>query len=201
MSFDDEFSWFLYFIGAIVNGLIWGAVSKAIIGGKGYDEATQGSYYWIGFFLGFIGLILALAKPQNTTPVNAVQGYNNTSLFSESPTNSSSAKAKTEDTWKCYFCGRSNSMMSSGCICGKTKVESKRKEREEKSRPLTNPNLPPNPNRISGSPAPITVNKSANPSGNNALDNIEIIKKYKELLDIGAITQEDYDKKKSELLG
>ena len=31
--------------------------------------------------------------------------------------------------------------------------------------------------------------------------NVKIIKKYKELLDMGAITQEDYDRKKTELLG
>ena len=31
-------------------------------------------------------------------------------------------------------------------------------------------------------------------------NNIEMLKKYKELLDIGAITQEEFDKKKQELL-
>ncbi len=32
------------------------------------------------------------------------------------------------------------------------------------------------------------------------MDSFELVKKYKELLDIGAITQEEYDKKKKELL-
>ena len=31
-------------------------------------------------------------------------------------------------------------------------------------------------------------------------ENIELIKQYKELLDMGAITQEEYDKKKNKLL-
>ncbi len=34
-----------------------------------------------------------------------------------------------------------------------------------------------------------------------AFSNADEIKKYKELLDIGAITQEEYDAKKKQLLG
>ena len=38
-------------------------------------------------------------------------------------------------------------------------------------------------------------------SGSMTEDHIEQIKKFKELLDIGAITQEEFDAKKKELLG
>ena len=151
MSFDDEFSWFLYFIGAIVNGLIWGAISKAIIGGKGYDEATQGSYYWIGFFLGLIGFIVALAKPQ------------------EKAENKISKSSDTDNTkgWRCSYCGRWNTEMFLRCNCGRTKFQSDYMDI------LSDDNV----------------------------KYVKIIKKYKELLDMGAITQEDYDRKKTELLG
>ena len=37
-------------------------------------------------------------------------------------------------------------------------------------------------------------------SKQNALDNIELLKKYKDLLDSGVITQEEFDAKKKELL-
>lgn len=49
---------------------------------------------------------------------------------------------------------------------------------------------------------PITqTNLSAPVKKTSQEENIQLIKQYKELLDMGAITQEDYDKKKNELLG
>ena len=41
-------------------------------------------------------------------------------------------------------------------------------------------------------PAPVVINNSSN---------ADELKKYKELLDMGAISQEEYDQKKKELLG
>ncbi|MBP1560265.1 MAG: SHOCT domain-containing protein [Oscillospiraceae bacterium] len=42
--------------------------------------------------------------------------------------------------------------------------------------------------------------KQEKEKGNREADNIEKLKKYKELLDSGIISQDEFDKKKSELL-
>ena len=52
---------------------------------------------------------------------------------------------------------------------------------------------------VTGAPAAPAAPAAAAPV--DAANSAEEIKKYKELLDMGAITQEDFDKKKQELLG
>ena len=48
-------------IGFIIWGVIWGYATKAVINNKGYEE----SWFWWGFFFGFIALIVAATKPEN----------------------------------------------------------------------------------------------------------------------------------------
>ena len=74
--------------------------------------------------------------------------------------------------WKCKKCGNMNPKNSYICKCGLKKSE--------------------NDNYV---PENINIENER-----NEIDNIEIIKKYKELLDMGAITQEEFDLKKTELL-
>jgi membrane protease subunit (stomatin/prohibitin family) len=47
---------------------------------------------------------------------------------------------------------------------------------------------------------PQMINSSINPSNNETIDSMEKLKKLKELLELGAITQEEFDDKKSVLL-
>jgi uncharacterized membrane protein len=47
---------------------------------------------------------------------------------------------------------------------------------------------------------PESPNKQSNGINNKKDANLDMLMKYKELLDMGAITQEEFDKKKSELM-
>ena len=49
------------------------------------------------------------------------------------------------------------------------------------------------------SQTPVTSN-NVNVTTNTKTDNIELLKKYKELLDMGVITEDEFKKKKEELL-
>lgn len=98
----------IFFI-IIADGVIWGFVTRAIVKGKGYEKYN--SWFWCGFFLALIGVIVAACKPA----VNTTQSY-----------------------------------------------------------------------------APVPVQPQASDA--------DELKKYKELLDSGAITQEEYDAKKKQLL-
>lgn len=48
--------------------------------------------------------------------------------------------------------------------------------------------------------SPTTKEESENNESESKIDKFEEIKKYKELLDLGIITQSEFDKKKKELL-
>ena len=51
-------------IGFIIWGVVWGYATNAVIKNKGYEE----SWFWWGFFFGFIALIVALTKPEKQKP-------------------------------------------------------------------------------------------------------------------------------------
>lgn len=62
----------IWFAGILLWCIIWGFVTKAIVKGKGYENS--GVWFWCGFFLGIIGVIVAACKPAvnvspNYTPV------------------------------------------------------------------------------------------------------------------------------------
>ena len=65
--------------------------------------------------------------------------------------------------------------------------------------PQQSQQMPPQ-QRPSHHPYPQTPPQMPVKQNNDSVNNIEMIKKYKELLDMGAITQEEFDKKKQELL-
>ena len=106
ISFDSP--GFVAFV-IVLDGVVWGFVTRAIVKGKGYE--SYNSWFWCGFFLALIGVIVAACKPA----VNTTQSY-----------------------------------------------------------------------------APVPVQPQASDA--------DELKKYKELLDSGAITQEEYDAKKKQLL-
>ena len=66
----DDLMTIYYIIGGVVGGLIWGAVSIAIIRSKGYEAKPFSSWFWDGFFLGIIGVIVAAVKPENPNKSN-----------------------------------------------------------------------------------------------------------------------------------
>lgn len=52
-----------WFIVLFVMGAIWGYVAYKVILNKGYDKKEAQKWEIIGFFLGIIGVLIALSKP------------------------------------------------------------------------------------------------------------------------------------------
>ena len=70
---------YTWFAGVLLWCIIWGFVTKAIVKGKGYENS--GVWFWCGFFLGIIGVIVAACKPAvNVQPTyivtNSTKEYN-----------------------------------------------------------------------------------------------------------------------------
>ncbi len=135
------------------------------------NKGYDENWFWWGFFFGFIALIVALTKPERYSS----HDYQSFSLLSQAAQEESRKGMLLNGGWKCH-CGRVNPSYTGSCACGCSKDmvdEQKKKVEEEKKEreKLVEDNL--------------------------KLDNL---KKMKELLDTGAITQEEYDKKKQQLL-
>ena len=80
--------------------------------------------------------------------------------------------------WKCAFCGTVHAKYTQMCGCGKSKNDTEKLNQ----------------------PQPVVSLEEKNKPDNIEADNIEKIKKYKELLDMGIITQDEFETKKKELL-
>lgn len=125
-----------------------------------------------GFFFGFIALIVALTKPDLRGVHYTLRDTHLSHIASDSYGNGNSKNtAISVDGWKCKKCGRVNCTYVGTCACGNTKQKN---------------------NEYSGKVAP--DNK---PLLNYSADEI---RKYKSLLDDGIISQEEFEKKKKELL-
>ena len=166
-----------YLVGAIIWGIIWGVVAKAVVTNKGYEnEGTK--YFWLGFFFSFIPVIVAATKPVYQSPV-----YQNESSATFSKTEKERQQEIIDNGgWKC-ICGRVNYQYSSRCYCGKSRSEGDVKNqvtRESKNSEVKN-----------HADTIIEYNET---------ERIKLIKDYKELLDTGIITQEEFEKKKEQLL-
>ena len=173
-----------YCIAGIIWGIIWGFATNAVIHNKGYDE----NWFWWGFFFSFIALIVAATKPENRSkystsdyaPTHSYSNYKEGDPYSlfRNPTHQDSGG------WLC-LCGRSNAGTVGTCACGRTKseveeVRARKARAEEENKVISSAEV---------------AKKQA-----DALD-LENLKKLKDLLDSGIITQDEFDKKKEQILG
>lgn len=83
-----------------------------------------------------------------------------------------------EGGWECAYCHRKNEGIITTCSCGKSKDETEEKIKKQKE----------------------AQNASQSPKNNSEINTIELLEKYKKLLDSGALTQEEFDAKKKQLL-
>lgn len=174
---DDFIFVIVYLIIVFGTASIWGAITWKVNDSKGYSS----NGFWWGFFLGWIGLIVVACRSN-------VSGYKMSG-------------------WKCV-CGRVHSDYVTACACGRIK-------NNISSMPVSTPAKLVNGGwqcscgRIHAayvSSCVCGINKKdalantspATPSGEEAT--VNLLKEYKALLDSGAITQEEYDAKKKQLL-
>ena len=172
--------YFGYLIGVIIWGVIWGFVAKAVITNRGYEEEGT-KYFWLGFFFAFIPVIVAATKPVYQSKWSSSNISNSSSTSSYNSTVNSRIP---ENGWRCSNCGRIHCSYESGCLCGKSRFEVRPVQAVEQD--TTTKTMP---------KAIPEVNK------NSSIAQIDEIKQYKELLDSGILTKEEFDAKKKQLLG
>lgn len=194
----------IYLLAFVIGGAIWGLVTKKVAESKGYYYDNS---FWWGFFLGFIGLIVILVRPDNhnqevrrlqpesTYPTDSGRwicsncgtenGSRSTCLSCGAGKPQSAA-----GSWRCQ-CGKINAGYTGTCSCGRNKYGAFADPRVQQSAPVNATPTYASPSN----PAPANTNEVMPEA------KFREIKAYKELLDTGIITQEEFDKKKRELLG
>ena len=178
---------------------IWGAVTYAVAKNRGYTGASN---FWLGFFLGLIGLIIVLVRPDKRaelayyTPVGQLEAYQGRQWYC---TRCGSVNLGTntcvgcgEQYWFCTMCGTANStQMTHCCRCGYAGMNGQ----------YVNAGGPqmyaPAQQQYLDQPQQ-TADAYA---GYTQYSGPDELLKYKELLDRGAITQEEYEAKKRQILG
>ncbi|MCQ2446238.1 MAG: SHOCT domain-containing protein [Clostridia bacterium] len=203
-----------YIIGVLIWGIIWGVVCKKVIENKGYME----NWFWWGFFFGFIALIIALTKPE----AYMLYGNNNNGFALDKAVNNPDSSVwkcecgsyvplsssvcphcgKTKNAprltqtasqganeWQCV-CGKVHPNYVTSCPCGHTKSEALggQKTYDDKKESPMPTNV--TPDRM------IPVPQSQASDG----DKFEEIRKYKQLLDEGIISETEFAEKKKDLL-
>ena len=166
---------------SIIGGLIWGFIAKAIMDNKGYENH---GYFWWGFFFGLIPVIIAACKPT----CYSQQSITHPAFSPSSVYTSSNAANLAGCSWKC-ICGQTNANYIGTCSCGRSRRDVERCLAEPKERET-----------VAALSNKENTQDSPKTSAKNQMEGIATIKAYKDLLDSGVISQEDFDKKKKELL-
>ena len=209
-----------YILLYLIPCTICGFVGRHIVRQKGYDDAENHGFAW-GFFLAVIGLIVCATKPDKNAIMYAAPQYAQPTYAAPSQPARATAVAAS-NIWRCKCgmvnkdyetscrscggpkkitisrqkapiaewrcsCGAMNRADESACHrCGKTYNELQNEEKAEKE--AKNDLVITTPSR-----QPETPSASASIS--------DQLTEYKQLLDQGLITEEDYNKKKNQLLG
>lgn len=157
-------------ISYIITGVIFGVATNKIIENKGYDD----NWFWWGFFFGIIALLVALSKSDNHY---ANQQYDH---IRETSNEIRKQDIIASGGWKCYFCHSLNEYYVTTCSCGKSKEDTERQIKEVAL-------LKQNRQRVKE-------------NADNENNTIALLQQYKNLLDSGTITQEEFEQKKQSLL-
>ncbi len=175
----------VYIIVGIFWGVIWGIATQKVNENKGYYGG-----FGLGFFLGLIGLIIVLCKPDNRyAPAQTQYSPMYPTAYSEA----GDRKMLENGGWKCKKCGRINPSYTGTCACGMTKGEN-----NGTAKAIQQANSRAAEEVKTGSATQTT--EKAQSGVDQELQNIQKLRSYKELLDTGVISQEEFDTKKAQLL-
>ncbi len=190
---------FIELIALLIGCCGWGFVTKKVGENRGHYDC-----FWWGFWLGPIGLIVVLTKPNNITSYQRRPTYDT----------QTDREKLNQGYWKCSRCGKLNPPYYTSCDCGLDVKESQRmqQEKEAKESPetprislteelvkfkslfddgaLTEEEFQHVKNKL------LSLPESAAPRKSLA----DELKKLKSLLDAGVINQEEFQAKKQSLL-
>lgn len=111
-----------YIVAGLVNGVIWGFVSKHINESKGYD----GGFAW-GFWLGVIGVIVVAVKPENTRRYSYGHSSGYDSALSSMARETEENRLLRDGGWKCNACRNVNPGYVTTCTCGLSLADHKKR--------------------------------------------------------------------------
>lgn len=134
----------------------------------------------MGFFFGFIAFIVVLTKADNIRYEREVDRYGNVEYGSKLSVVAQEIREKdmlSNGGWNCPKCKKINPKYLTMCTCGTKKGEKY--------------------------PTALGIKqekKVVTDDNDSELKKLEVLKKYKELLDMGAVSEEEYNNKKQELM-
>ena len=190
---------------AIAYGIVWSIVCAKVIDNKGYDP---GPWYLWGFLFGIFAFLVAVTKAPYEKPVYSGSETSLSRISREKDINSGKL-------WQCPKCKKANANYVTTCTCGTPKqtfLYTDRKDLEKwicvncgTENTIHKVICTCGMKKSENDAKTVAGEKWVNPESPEQLDsdkinNLDVLKKYKELLDMEAITQEEYDLKKSELL-
>ena len=106
--------------------LFWGGVSAFIADKKDRSAAI---FFWIGFVLGLIGLIIAVVIPRKKLDNDGTPEEYKGLIYNRPSLNDIyEQETLSEGGWKCKYCGSLNTKYTGTCGCGRTKEESAAKQ-------------------------------------------------------------------------
>lgn len=152
--------------------LIFIYLIQGIIFGFATDTAIKNKGYFDNWFWwGFFFGLIALLVALSKPDCHASQ-----ETISPNPPSRSDETGKNH-RWECAFCHLTNEDYITTCCCGKSRQDTEEKLQAEKKK--------------------IETKKETKKS---ETDTIDLLERYKKLLDSGALTQEEFDDKKKEIL-
>lgn len=179
---------------------VFGHFTRKIAEGKGYSSM---GYFWLGFFLNLIGLIIASClRDQSAAVQNSYESthpsaspYHNIRMSSPAPTSSGS--------WTCAFCQSSNPSNLNYCLsCRRDRSEMQKIPCPSCGKPNTKTNeacwvcnAP-----LHGTPVSAPTKTPAASAAPTSSDALSTLKELADLHAKGVLTDEEFTEKKSELL-
>lgn len=154
----------------IIHGIVWGKATNKVLQYRGYFYDDW--FIW-GFLFGIATLLVAMSRPDNNANVIKKRAAAKKPAFTSPNTE-----------WKCRKCKMINPPYTGTCSCGNT--------REENDAPLRA--------MQEKREAEMRAQASEKIQQDAELDNLLTLSAYKDLLDKGVITEEDFEAKRSELL-
>lgn len=179
--------WLLVYL---IDGIIFGLITRHVAQSKGYD----GGFCW-GFFLGVIGLLVVGFRPNLMTTMPVSTEYK--------PMYGGALKPEEKQTWTCV-CGAKNSYRLDYCpICRQTRDAAMKPD-------VTCPHCGAKNNAsrmvcvlcdkpLDGS-APSVEEKLPSGSGKPDANGIELLERLAKLHEQGALTDEEFNQKKLDIL-
>lgn len=192
---------FLYLFVIAVVGCIWGAVTYAVAKSRGYTGSLN---FWLGFLLGLIGLVIVLLRPDKRAelgyypPAGQLNGYQGRAWFCTrcgvQNAGTNTCVACGEQFWFCSMCGTPNSYQTTACgRCGYVAATTQYVNAGGPQVQI--------PVQQLYQQAPVQQQALDEYANYTSYSSPDELMKYKELLDRGVISQEEYEMKKKQILG